>query len=406
MEDLKKATVLYLWGRRNAGDMAISLGAISLLKELHYDINFISRFTVKEEDYFENVKYINAYYDDITIHPGFFSLDRNKNKLDKSIDYLRSLFFYINPKNKKKVKGIMEDSDVVFLNGGNLFRCTSIADYIRLKALFYPQKYLGSKKFVSLPQSSVKSNKLGEFILKRDLNLFNKIFIRESLSYQYVREILPKKEVLKSTDMAFFISNNEKAEINYKLKYSELEKSSNNIGFILRATTLGDLQDFSDEERNQIKKTFIELINNKLKEGFNVNIIVQTRKDYSLSLEIYEYFKSSTEKYISSIFLIEEYDTLILREIYKKMNYCVTMRLHAAILSMNVNTPVVGYFFESWGKKNPGILGDVGMEWTFTADNILQLTKLTESNIGSYKEKIKWYIENEKQIILEELIKL
>ena len=33
------------------------------------------------------------------------------------------------------------------------------------------------------------------------------------------------------------------------------------------------------------------------------------------------------------------------------------MRLHAGILSLSALTPVVGLFSETWGLKNPGILG-------------------------------------------------
>ena len=60
---------------------------------------------------------------------------------------------------------------------------------------------------------------------------------------------------------------------------------------------------------------------------------------------------------------IEEHDPYILREVYRRARFVLTMRLHAAILAMSVSTPVMGIFSEKWGLKNSGILSDYQMPY-------------------------------------------
>ena len=48
---MKKALVFYLYGTRNAGDMAICVGAIELLRAQGYDITMVSRFSEAEDEY-------------------------------------------------------------------------------------------------------------------------------------------------------------------------------------------------------------------------------------------------------------------------------------------------------------------------------------------------------------------
>lgn len=51
MACLKKALVFYLYGNRNAGDMAICMGTIEYLKQKGYDITMVSRFSEAEAEY-------------------------------------------------------------------------------------------------------------------------------------------------------------------------------------------------------------------------------------------------------------------------------------------------------------------------------------------------------------------
>src|SRR5699024_5511271 len=117
---MKKAIVFYLWGTKNAGDMAICLGTISLLKELGYEITFLSRFTEKEKDYIDSKKYINIYHSDVNIEPGIFVLNRDDSKFKILVSHLKGISKIISPVDDTRVKKLISESDVVFLNGGNI----------------------------------------------------------------------------------------------------------------------------------------------------------------------------------------------------------------------------------------------------------------------------------------------
>ena len=47
---MKKALVFYLYGTRNAGDMAICVGAIELLRAQGYDVTVVARFSEAEDE--------------------------------------------------------------------------------------------------------------------------------------------------------------------------------------------------------------------------------------------------------------------------------------------------------------------------------------------------------------------
>ena len=72
---MKKALVFYLYGNRNAGDMAICMGTIEYLKEKGYDITMVSRFSEAEDEYLRSKEYVAEYYPDVKVYPGPFSFE-------------------------------------------------------------------------------------------------------------------------------------------------------------------------------------------------------------------------------------------------------------------------------------------------------------------------------------------
>ncbi|MBG9814566.1 hypothetical protein ABD68_24330 [Bacillus endophyticus] len=397
---MKKAVVFNLWGNRNAGDMAICLGTVSLLQDMGYKITFVSRFAEEQQDYRQSKEYINDYHDNIEVEPGIFFLDRDNSKFRKVISYTKGITRLISPRDDKKVREIVADADVVFLNGGNLLRGNNITDYARLAALFYPFKIAKqlNKKIVCLPQSTAKSSQFGINMLKRNLSNFNKVFIRESNSFIALNKEIKDVPFVQSTDACFFIKDVPKAMSRFEKKYPSLIGENNNsIALVLRSTTIGDLGEFTESK----KKLFTDAITKFVKEyekEYKIYFVVQTKKDKKFT----EYVKDQIDTK-SNVTLIEEYDPYIIREIYRKMNFIVAMRLHAAILSLTAETPVLGYFEEEWGLKNPGIMGDVGMPWTTNGEELIRIGKELDNNREEYVEKIREFIKGEKTKIIENL---
>ena len=70
---MKKALIYYLYGTKNAGDMAICVGAVEVLKRLGYSITMVNRFSEAESEYEKSRQYIENYFPDVKVFPGPFS---------------------------------------------------------------------------------------------------------------------------------------------------------------------------------------------------------------------------------------------------------------------------------------------------------------------------------------------
>lgn len=391
---MKKAVVFYLWGKRNAGDMAICLGTVSLLQELGYKVTFVSRFSEEQGDYQESKEYIQSYHDNLDVEPGLFSFDREDSKLKKIFSYLNGITKLVSPQDKQ-LKEIISDADAIFLNGGNQLRGNSFADYARLAALFYPFKLSKrlNKPIVCLPQSTADSSQLGVKMLQKRLEMFDQVLIRESSSFSLLNEKINNVSFVKSTDACFFIKDLPKAFENYKNKYSSIiDSNKKGIAIVLRSTTIGDLGEFKDHKKEMFANSIKELVNEF--KDYNIYFVVQTKKDKDYTKSVMEYVGVNAT-------LIEEYDPYVIREFYRQMHFVVAMRLHASILSLTAGTPVLGYFDKEWGLKNPGIMNDVGMPWSTEGKELTNKAREIVSRREEYVAKIKHFRETEKAKIKE-----
>lgn len=361
MASMKKALVYYLYGNRNAGDMAICIGAIELLKKQGYQITMVSRFSEAEDEYQRSRDYIAEYYPEVKVYPGPFSFERNFSAAKKMAAYAGSMMKVAGIVPDKQTKKLINESDVVFFNGGNLLRGASTADYLRLVALFYPIKiaHAMGKPVYCLPQSTAKISDRGEKMLGKYLQSFETVYVREKISYEELKKRFPSIPFARSTDLAFLCEDTETAA----RKYDELglEIGNKTIAIVVRNTGIGDIGKLDVEKQKLLKKQLVGFVQSH--QEYSYLIVVQTEKDREFSQQIFE-----SVKQITGARMIENYDPLVLREIYKHVEYLITMRLHAGILSLSALTPVIGLFSEEWGLKNPGIMSDYEMPYVMIED--------------------------------------
>ncbi|SHH38803.1 polysaccharide pyruvyl transferase family protein [Desulfosporosinus lacus] len=398
---MKKAIVFYMYGNKNAGDVAICLGAISLLQELGYELTFVSRFSGQQCDYNNSKEYLREYHSDLVIEPGLFSFDRSDNMVKKLLAYLKGILYVISPVDDKRLKNLISENEVIFFNGGNLLRGKTITDYMRLEALLYPIRIARNlKKFiVCLPQSTASTSKIGFKILKKHLSKFNKVFIREKISYFTIQEKMQDISFIKATDLAFFIKDVPLAATRYKNKYLlTINTAERHIAIILRATTIGDIGELLDSKKEEFADSILTFID-EFKDQYKIHFVVQTQKDKEFTEYVLSKISSS-----NCIDMIEEYDPYIVREVYRNMDFILAMRLHAAILALSVYTPVIGYFEEEWGFKNPGIMEDAGMLWTMDGKELVKYGRDLASRRGQFVSEIKHFIDIEKRNILKNFL--
>lgn len=365
MANLKKALVFYLYGNRNAGDMAICVGAIELLKSKGYSVSMVSRFSELEDEYFKSKRYIQEYYPDVKVFPGPFSFERHFSRTKKIISYCKSYMKVLGLIKDKQTRQLIKEADVVFFNGGNLLRGATLSDYLRLIGLFYPIKIAKkmNKPLYCLPQSTAQISGIGKKLLKKYLNMFNKVYVREENSYLKLKNTFKNVSFELTTDLAFFSQNTKLAsEKLFSLEYNFDEKK--NVAIILRNSGIGDIGELDRETTQKLNNLIENFIYKHLE--YNYFLVVQTEKDRAIS----DIFMNKLNDSVK-IEKIEVHDPLLLREIYKKMNFTISMRLHAAILSLSALTPVYGVFSEKWGLKNSGIMDSYNMPYYLAENSII-----------------------------------
>lgn len=368
MANLKKALVFYLYGNRNAGDMAICIGAIELLKSKGYSVSMVSRFSESEDEYFKSKQYVQEYYPDVEIFPGPFSFERHFSRTKKIISYCKSYMKVLGFIKDNQTRQLIKEADVVFFNGGNLLRGATLSDYLRLIGLFYPIKIAKkmNKSLYCLPQSTAQISSIGKQLLKKYLNLFDKVYVREKNSYLKLKNLFEDVPFELTTDLAFFSENTNLAS----KKLSDLEynfDTGKNVAIILRNSGIGDIGELDKETAQKLNNIVESFIYEHLE--YNYFLIIQTEKDRDIS----DVFMKKLNDNVK-IEKIELHDPLLLREVYKKMSFTISMRLHAAILSLSALTPVYGVFSEKWGLKNSGIMDSYNMPYYLVeSSNVLSI---------------------------------
>jgi len=354
----KKIFLAYVYSSKNAGDLAICVGAIDLLIKAEYQVFLLSKYDKKDEEYFSSREfYRQRYGTDLVFLEAPFTLNREGSAFEKLINNFKGILVYIGLGNKRTriIKKYIKESDFVIFNGGNLLRCASLIDYARLLALYYPIK-LGlslKKPYLIFPQSSAKITGLGRRLLQRFITEAKSVFIRERQSYDKLKSRFNLKNLISTIDLAFFI--NKSAVINNN-------KRNDVIAFTLRAHTIGDIAEFDDREKEKIYNSIFKFLKTEKYQKFEIVFVVQTRKDLEFTKIIIE--RLNKEIPSLNISLYESYDPLKLLNFYNEIQLLVGMRLHSIILASSIGTPCYGLFYKEWGLKNPGLMEHLNMPYT------------------------------------------
>ena len=213
-----------------------------------------------------------------------------------------------------------------------------------------------NKPLYCLPQSTAKVSCIGKKLLNKYLKMFDKVYVREENSYLKLKKLFSNIPFELTTDLAFFsedtnLASKKLSDLGYKF---DIDKK--NVAIILRNSGIGDIGELDKDIAKKLNDMVEYFIYNHL--DYNYFLIIQTEKDRNIS----HTFKQKLNGNVN-MEIIELHDPLFLREIYKKMNFTISMRLHAAILSLSALTPVYGVFSEKWGLKNSGIMDNYNMPY-------------------------------------------
>ncbi|MDR1326172.1 MAG: polysaccharide pyruvyl transferase family protein [Treponema sp.] len=378
---MKKILLYYAFsGKKNAGDLAMTLGAIDLLLRKEIELTVVSRHA--NDSYFrESSAYLKKLYPLIKVLPCPFEFDRNASRLTIVMRYFSGLLKLMGIMPEPVLRKQIKYFDAVYFNGGNSLHCTTVTDFIRMTALLYPLRLAKKAKvpFVILPQSTTEFNWLGRRTIKPVLNAAEKVYCREALSYDVFKQYFPKSSIFLNTDLVFFMR---------PVAYTQ-RIITRKVAVTIRASTIGDYYDLPDIKIKQIEAVLLAITGMLLKNNYKIIFVVQTEKDTLSTKRVQEYF-SDTE----NVLFYESNDPLALRNFYRTCDLLIGMRLHSILLALSAGTSCIGYFDKTWGLKGPGILSDYKQDYVFIGEEE-KLLELVKKNLDRRLDN------NEKDIFLK-----
>ena len=365
-----KILLVYSYSAKNAGDLAITLGALDTLYNENVEVSTISRYSEDDEQFKESKKYLSERYPRLTILPSPFGLNRETSKLGLIKQYLNGFLKILGIKSNKEFRNIIKSFDKVYFNGGNILRCSSITDFIRLIAFLNPLKIaLNSNIPVTiLPQSTYKINYFGRFLIRPIFRAAQKVYCREKMSFDTLIKYFPKAPLHLNTDMAFFI--------NHKIKAKG--ENIKRIAITTRSQTIGDIDQLPKKKQQKIYDNLVELTIYFLRKNYNIVFVVQTKADHVFTQRVYSNF--SKDKRVA---FFENYNPVELIKFYSNCDMLIGMRLHSIILALTAGTPCVGFFEKSWGLKNQGIMEAYNQRFVYIDDS--SLISLTDKHLSIKK---------------------
>lgn len=359
----KNVFLAYVYSSKNAGDLAICVGAIDLLIKAGFKVTLLSKYDKNDNEYFSSkLFYEERYGKDLVFLEAPFTLNRDGSWLNKLINNLKGLYIYAGGENSRVrvIKKYIKESDFLIFNGGNLLRCAGLIDFGRLLALYYPIK-LGlrsGKSYVIFPQSVAKIKGVGTKLLTKFMSEAKTLFVREQQSYDKLKDRFNLNNIVPTIDLAYFIE---------KDTLERSEEKSNTIAITLRAHTIGDIQEFGDGEKEKIYRTIFDFLQNERYQNYEIVFVVQTKKDLEFSKLVAKRLLSDLPALCIDIF--ESYDPIELLSFYNKIKLLVGMRLHSIILASSIGVPCYGLFYREWGLKNPGLMENLKMPYTIMDEN-------------------------------------
>lgn len=356
---MKTVSLIYGYSARNAGDFAITLGAIDVLLQEGYRIKLFSRYCRKNQDFLDSKKMIEKRYGDkIQLFESPFNLNRTDSLFKTIRNYAHGVLTLSGIIPDRAFKNALLDSEAVIFNGGNLFRCHSFIDFTRLCALLYPLKLAGKnkKKYIIFPQSASTLNRAGKNLLLPVIQKAEIAFFREPESFKYINKFIDASNFRQTIDLAFFID---------KKQVEEVVPDRKSIAITLRFHTVGDISYLPQEKIDRVFDEIGEIVKT-LADQYRFVVVVQTEKD-----------EENSRKFVQQhgLELIRSNDPIELISIYKRVDMLIGMRLHSIILALSVGTPCFGVFYQQWGLKNPGLMEYFGMPYLMLDDKTTTISQ-------------------------------
>lgn len=353
----------YTW--YNKGDSGILLGTVNAIKEIFgtdAEITILS-FTPEEDAkrYCEDNQ-IKAVYSNI-LNPYPFK----KTKIGKKIAIanlgkdmiLNEIKFNVlrnkTIENNEALKSIQE-SDLIIVCGGGFLGGKKFNSFTHLYQMNLNYRF---NKPTILWGTSIEpiKNKIVGYFTEKEIKKLTHIFPRETITNNYVNNILPKEKVTLIPDMAFMLENKEK-----EFKFvTELRKTFDMvIGITVRDWHFPEKED-AEKAREQYINSVVETISNYVEKNNAVFVFVpQVLFDGDDDSKTAELIKSKLKNEYKNHFIIrkDDWSPIEIKGLINNFDIFVGTRMHSNIFATSMGVPTVAIAYE---KKTNGIMETVGL---------------------------------------------
>lgn len=379
----KKKILMYGLGTyKNRGVEAIVQSTLNQIDSTKYDISAASHdFDYNKDKYTDRIKnYIKHYKKTTELNEEEKSLEEKYKNMP--FDYNNFELLYQN-----EVVDELEKSDICISIGGDNY-CYDFCTW--LYALDKKSHELGKKTVL---WCASLFEEISDLELINNLNNFDLIVIRESISYEAVRKYISEDKILLTKDPAFSLPIK-------KIKLNEwYSKNKNYVVLNFSPLTI----DSTDNDSSQYK-AIIDLMNYILeKTKYSIcllpHVTTDDCNDLTILAELESKFKTNKRVYLEK----GNYNCNELKYIISKSQLLVAARTHASIAAYSTCVPtlVIGYSVKSRGIAKD-LFGNVD---NYVIDkNTMNSTNLISkfNYINSNKDEIRKCLEEQMPAIIEE----
>ena len=299
-------------------------------------------------------------------------------------------FFMINVSKKKLIKKYdnyksLNDSDYIIVCGGGFLGGRKFDSFMHLFQIYINSKF---KKKVIMMGTSIEpiTNKFVKKITENILKKVDYIYAREVITYDYLKEFMPKNKFDLIPDMAFMLKD-VKVNLNY------VDKWKKNFKYIYGLTVRK--WDFPEEKNGKAlfenyKKELAKFIEYKAKKDnslfvFVPQVIVEHGNDANVAKEIKDLLQEDLKKHF--LILEDDIHPNEVKQLIWNFDFFIGTRMHSNIFATSMGIPTIAIAYE---KKTNGIMHTVNLD-----DYVLEMKSLTFEDL---KKISNIQLKNEKEI--------
>lgn len=386
VSELESAALVYGYGWRNSGDLAINQGSIKYLNTAFPSVvpRVISIHPETSREFSLTKRYLgdDGLRYDLRGGPVRYS-PTTRSSLTRFVHLATDGVRYgldrvraprLHPALGTEMTRSIRNADFVFFNGGNLIHHNRTLPY--LLGILYPlqvAKQYGVPYGI-LPHTIFDIEGRYQSMILSILNESKFVWTRDKQSFRYLVDNYSLScPIRNGIDTAFFVQDASA----HNVPPTECSQRENpRIAVVPRFSTLGDTAALhNDAVERQFKQFLIQLCEKQ----YDVVVTVQTKVE--------EEWVASNRAFLNGngVTVFSSFDPRELRAHYSGVDVLVTMRLHAGIFALSMGTPAIGLYRSDWGPKTPGTWENLGIgKYAVSCDtmNVDYLVGLCEEALG------------------------